>query len=138
MCRDSCINYSQNNESRHFGGINGGIDKKNVVMSYYRDSGAGGQHRNKTMSGVRLQYEGELVECCEGRSQHKNKELAFKRLEERLKNKQIKVQQEKELQEEQSQNENSLKTRTKEKEETFIEIITFKEMKYLKMARDIL
>lgn len=60
------------------------IDKKKVVLSYYKDSGAGGQHRNKTMSGVRLRYNGMTVECCETRDQRKNKELAFKRLKERI------------------------------------------------------
>lgn len=64
------------------------IDRNNVVISYYKDSGAGGQHRNKTMSGVRLQYEGITVECCETRDQKKNKELAFQRLEEKLQERQ--------------------------------------------------
>lgn len=57
---------------------------KDVKISYYKDSGAGGQHRNKTMSGVRLQYRDILIECCEGRSQTKNKDLAFKRLKAKL------------------------------------------------------
>ena len=36
------------------------------------------------MSGVRLQYDGITVECCEGKVQGKNKEIAFKRLRQRL------------------------------------------------------
>jgi peptide chain release factor 1 len=60
------------------------INIGDVIVSYYKDSGSGGQHRNKTMSGVRLQYDGIMVECCEGKVQGKNKETAFKRLRERL------------------------------------------------------
>lgn len=76
------------------------LDNKDLRITYYKASGAGGQHRNKTMSGVRLQYKDEIIECCEGRSQHKNKEIAFKRLEEilhkkkKIKNKEILVKQE--------------------------------------------
>lgn len=61
------------------------IDWNRVVVSYYKDSGAGGQHRNKTMSGTRLQYDGITVECCETRDQRKNKEIAKERLFEKLK-----------------------------------------------------
>jgi protein subunit release factor A len=62
-----------------------GIDKSKVVVSYYKDSGRGGQHRNKTMSGVRLQYDDIIVTCCDTRDQRKNKELAFLKLEDKLK-----------------------------------------------------
>lgn len=58
------------------------IDKKKLVFSYYKDSGNGGQKRNKTLSGVRIQYEDLMVECCETRSQHKNREIAIGRLKE--------------------------------------------------------
>lgn len=66
------------------------IDWSKVNVSYYKDSGAGGQHRNKTMSGVRLQYEDEIVECCETRDQRKNKEIAEQRLKNRLQEKEEK------------------------------------------------
>ena len=33
------------------------------------------------MSGVRIHYDNIIIECCEGKSQHKNKETALKRLE---------------------------------------------------------
>lgn len=56
------------------------IDKTKLKFSYYKDSGKGGQHRNKTMSGVRIQYEDFLIECCETRDQRKNKEIALERL----------------------------------------------------------
>lgn len=54
-------------------------------MSYYKDSGKGGQHRNKTLSGVRLQYDDLIITCCDTRDQRKNKEIAFEKLKERLK-----------------------------------------------------
>ena len=56
------------------------IDQKELEISYYKDSGAGGQHRNKTMSGVRLKYKDIIVTCCNTRDQRKNKEIAFLKL----------------------------------------------------------
>lgn len=58
-------------------------------MSYYKDSGKGGQHRNKTLSGVRIQYKDIKIECCDTRDQRKNKEIAFQRLEEKIRDKEI-------------------------------------------------
>lgn len=60
------------------------IDTRQVEFSYYKDSGAGGQHRNRTLSGVRVKYKNLIVECCEGRDQRKNKEKALERLKDRL------------------------------------------------------
>lgn len=60
------------------------INKNEVIVSYYKDSGPGGQHRNKTMSGVRLQYRDLIITCCDTRDQRKNKELAYQRLEEKI------------------------------------------------------
>lgn len=82
------------------------INKKNIKISYYKDSGSGGQHRNKTMSGVRLQYQDEIIECCEGRSQRRNKELAFQRLEKKLLEKQKQELKLKTLESEHKQNKN--------------------------------
>ena len=49
-------------------------------------SGPGGQHRNKTESGVRLTHEpsGIVVMATERRSQHQNREVAYERMAERL------------------------------------------------------
>lgn len=49
---------------------------------YFRGSGAGGQHRNKTSSAVRCTHEpsGAVGEAEDSRSQHDNKVLAFGRM----------------------------------------------------------
>ena len=60
--------------------------KKEVRLDYYKSSGPGGQHKNKTMSSVRLYHNptGIRVIATESRSQIKNRELAFKRLQVKL------------------------------------------------------
>lgn len=57
-----------------------------VRVDVYRSSGPGGQHVNRTESGVRLTHapSGVVVTATDTRSQLRNREIAFARLIERL------------------------------------------------------
>ena len=72
------------------------IDKNDLRVDTFRASGAGGQHVNKTDLAVRLTHmpTGLVVECQDGRSQHKNKEKALSLLAAKLKQQEIDNQQE--------------------------------------------
>jgi peptide chain release factor 1 len=80
------------------------VNPADVRVDTYRSSGAGGQHVNKTDSAVRLTHlpTGIVVECQEARSQHKNREQAWRILAARINDKQQREQQAKEASERKS------------------------------------
>ena len=59
---------------------------REVVVTFLRAGGPGGQHRNKTETGVRLTHlpSGIVVKATERRSRRQNLEVAYDRLERRL------------------------------------------------------
>ena len=62
------------------------IKKSDIRMDVFRSSGAGGQHVNRTESGVRLVHipTNTVSESTDGRSQHKNREIAMGKLVQRI------------------------------------------------------
>ncbi len=63
------------------------IKKDDLKVDTFRSSGAGGQHVNKTESGVRFTHipTGIVAESTDGRSQHKNRDIAIQRLYQKIK-----------------------------------------------------
>jgi protein subunit release factor A len=62
------------------------LDEKDLIITFYKSSGPGGQKKNKTESAVRIKHlpTGIIVTATESRSQHENREKALERLGERL------------------------------------------------------
>lgn len=63
------------------------VKKDDLRTDTFRASGAGGQHVNKTESGVRFTHipTGIVAESTDSRSQHKNREIALQRLYAKIK-----------------------------------------------------
>ena len=70
------------------------IRKEDIRTDVFRASGAGGQHVNRTESGVRFTHlpTGIVAESTESRSQHKNREIAMGRLVQQIRDAQIQQQ----------------------------------------------
>jgi peptide chain release factor 1 len=68
------------------------IRKEDIRTDVFRASGAGGQHVNKTESGVRFTHlpTGVVAESTESRSQHKNRDIAMGRLIQQIRDNQQK------------------------------------------------
>jgi peptide chain release factor 2 len=62
------------------------IKRDEITRQTFRSGGPGGQHQNKTESGVRLIHEpsGVVAECRTERSQHKNEDMCWKMLRAKL------------------------------------------------------
>jgi len=58
------------------------VSKEDLEISYYRGSGPGGQHRNKTDSACRMKHTptGTVTQSEEHKKQGQNKKAAFKRM----------------------------------------------------------
>ncbi|MEM8885811.1 MAG: peptide chain release factor-like protein [Planctomycetota bacterium] len=62
------------------------MNQRDVVITFLRAGGPGGQHRNKTETGVRLRHvpSGIVVTATERRTRRQNLEMAFERLRRKL------------------------------------------------------
>jgi len=62
------------------------VRKADLRIEFYRGSGAGGQHRNKTDSACRITHKPTKIsaQAEDERSQHRNRKTAFRRLADKL------------------------------------------------------
>ena len=62
------------------------ILKKDIQWEAFRSTGPGGQHKNKTDSAIRMKHlpTGTVVIAARNRSQHRNREIAFENLGQRV------------------------------------------------------
>jgi peptide chain release factor 1 len=62
------------------------LNMDEIEMKFTRSGGPGGQHANKADSAVHLKHlpTGIIVLCSDGRSQHKNRDKAFKIMRSKL------------------------------------------------------
>lgn len=62
------------------------VNPDDLIIDYYKASGAGGQHRNRTLSGCRIKHipTGIIIERCTSRSSYQNKDSAMEDLKQRL------------------------------------------------------
>lgn len=58
------------------------LTKEDFILQTYKGSGAGGQHRNKRETGVRIIHpdSGARAQCCDHKSQMQNRKEAFRKL----------------------------------------------------------
>lgn len=64
------------------------LKDKDISIKFFKGTGAGGQHRNKVETGVRLTHipTGIVSEAVSERSQKQNREIAYLKLKERVQN----------------------------------------------------
>lgn len=60
------------------------VNKHDCEWSYFRATGHGGQHRDKTSNAVRCTHKpsGASASCQEYREQHRNRQIAFRKVAE--------------------------------------------------------